>query len=169
VFDYNICGFSKAFSMNAVGYFHLKSHVSVWLHDRGFVKTISKRLFGKRDCFRVNCDCRLLNNASNPLRVPEGNAEQSWRHQPMRDPRLCIGCLHVFHTLMRSFRSYSRFSYVRPKEWRNSISGRWRHCGTNVTSPADLVTPTSYWLFAHVFFVRSLNASASKLFAIFFR
>jgi hypothetical protein len=29
VFDYNICGFSMAFSMNAVGYFDLKSNVTV--------------------------------------------------------------------------------------------------------------------------------------------
>jgi hypothetical protein len=84
--------------MNAVGYFDLKSNVTVWFHDRGFVKTISKCLFGKRDCFRVNCDCRLLNNASNPLPVHEGNAEQKWRHQPIRDPRLCISRLYVFHT-----------------------------------------------------------------------
>jgi hypothetical protein len=46
--------------MNAVGYFDFKFNVTVWFHDRGFVKTLFKRFLGKRDCFRVSCDCRLL-------------------------------------------------------------------------------------------------------------
>jgi hypothetical protein len=39
------------------------------------VKTFSECVLGKRDCFRVNCDYRLLNNASNPL--PVMNATQN--------------------------------------------------------------------------------------------
>jgi hypothetical protein len=62
--------------MNAVGYFDLKSDVTVRLYDRGFVKTFSKCFLSKRDCFRVICDYRLLNNNSNPLPIHEGNAEQ---------------------------------------------------------------------------------------------
>jgi hypothetical protein len=82
--------------MNAVGYFDLKSDVTVWLHDRDFVKTFSECVLGKRDCFRVNCDYRLLNNASNPLPIHEGNAEKKWRHQRIRRPRLYISCLYMF-------------------------------------------------------------------------
>jgi hypothetical protein len=41
------------------------------------VKTISECFLGKRDCFHVNCDYRLLNYASNPLPIHEGNAEKS--------------------------------------------------------------------------------------------
>jgi hypothetical protein len=43
---------------------------------------------------------------------------------------------------VRPFRSYSRFSFV--KEWRNSISGRWKHRRTKVTSPF-----TSGWRFSY--------------------
>jgi hypothetical protein len=41
------------------------------------VKTFSKCFLDKRDCFRVDCDYRLLNDASNQLPIHEGNAEQS--------------------------------------------------------------------------------------------
>jgi hypothetical protein len=85
--------------MNAVGYFHLKSNVTVSFHDRGFVKTLLKCFLGERDCFRVNCACRLLNNASNSFPIHEGNAEQKWRQQQIRGPRLrtsCFICMRPF-------------------------------------------------------------------------
>jgi hypothetical protein len=69
--------------MNAVGYFDLKAGVAVRVHDRDFLKTFSKCFLLKRFCFRVNCDYRLLNNASKPIPnaskpfpIHEGNAEQ---------------------------------------------------------------------------------------------
>jgi hypothetical protein len=40
-FYYNMCGFSIAFSMNAVGYFDLKSIVTAWFRDRTFSKCFS--------------------------------------------------------------------------------------------------------------------------------
>ena len=83
--------------MNAAAYFDLKSDITVWLHDRDFVKTFSECVLGKRDCFHVKCDYRLLKNASNLFPIPEGNAEQKWRHQPIRRSRLYISCLYIFH------------------------------------------------------------------------
>jgi hypothetical protein len=46
--------------------------------------------------------------------------------------RLYISCLYMLSLYFRSFRSYSRLSFV--KSWRISISGRWKHRRKNVTS-----------------------------------
>jgi ribonucleotide reductase alpha subunit len=50
---------------------------------------------------------------------------------------------YVFHPKIRLFRSYSRFSFV--KERRKSISGRWKHRTSKVTSPFN------FWLVVYLF------------------
>jgi hypothetical protein len=77
---------------------------------------------------------------------------------------------------VRSFRSYSRFSIV--KEWRKSISGRWKHRRTKMTSPIDSAAVILFELSEHTCFLcnsdrfevigsfRSLKGHSDEIFFI---
>jgi hypothetical protein len=71
------------------------------------VKTISKCFLGKRDCFHVNCDYRLLNNASNPLPIHEGNAEKSDVTNRFGDRDFILAVCTCF------LRKFDRFEVIR--------------------------------------------------------
>jgi hypothetical protein len=102
------------------------------------VKTFSKCVLGKRDCFRVNCDYRLLNNASNPLPIHEGNAEQSDVTNRFGDRDFilavctCFLCNSDRFEVIRDFRSLKNGGIPFPVD--GSIAEK------NVTSPFN------FWL-----------------------